>query len=391
MTVVSTKHAALSPPHSPIEWLPKEWEVLLESRKQPRYRASQVFRWIHRRGVLEPDQMTDLPQGLRADLRRTGLGACASLVDSRLSSDGTRKLLVELTDGYRVESVLIPQQNAFEAEDDSDSPADAYGVTQCISCQVGCAMGCRFCASGRAGLKRQMSAAEIISQVLIGRKALGPSEHLHGIVLMGMGEPLHNYPAVARALALLTHSDGIGVSSRRITVSTSGLVPQIDRLGREFSGRIQLAVSLHAADDQTRSRLMPINCKYPLRELISALKRYPLPKRRRITIEYTLIRGVNDSSSTARDLVDLLADLKVKVNLIALNPVPNTDYEAPFPGAVERFQEELLKAQMSVFIRQPRGRDIAAACGQLAFAVPSNRPRTGNLPSDTDSRGDVIV
>jgi 23S rRNA (adenine2503-C2)-methyltransferase len=390
MKTVTKEPAAVTAPLSPIERLPVEWEALLENWKQPRYRATQVFRWIHQRGVVETEQMTNLPQALRTELRDAGLGACASLMDTRVSSDGTKKLLIGLTDGYRVESVLIPQSALPEGDDEPDAAEDDRDVTQCISSQVGCAMGCRFCASGQAGLKRQMSAAEIISQVLIGRRTLGPSKRLHGIVLMGMGEPLHNYQAVARALTLLSHPDGIGVSTRRLTLSTCGLVPQIERLGRDFGGRVQLAVSLHASDDQTRSRLMPINRTYPLSELVAALKRYPMPRRRRITIEYTLIRGINDSIEAARALVELLSGVPVKVNLIALNPVPQTkqncddsEYQAPDPQAVFRFQEELIQADMSAFIRQPRGQDIAAACGQLALGI-------GSKPADVGCQGDVV-
>jgi 23S rRNA (adenine2503-C2)-methyltransferase len=388
MKTVTKEPSAASAPLSPIERLPPEWEALLEAWKQPRYRATQVFRWIHQRGVVETEQMTNLPQGLRTELRNTGLGACASLMDTRVSSDGTKKLLIGLGDGYRVESVLFAQSASPEGDEEREDAKDGQDVTQCISTQVGCAMGCRFCASGQAGLKRQMTAAEIISQVLLGRRTLAPSVRLHAIVLMGMGEPLHNYQAVARALTLLSHPDGIGVSTRRLTLSTSGLVPQIDRLGRDFGGRVQLAVSLHASDDETRSRLMPVNRKYPLAELIAALKRYPMPRRRRITIEYTLIRGINDSIKAARALAELLSDVPVKVNLIALNPVPQTTqnsddsgFQAPDPQAVYRFQEELLNANLSVFIRQPRGQDIAAACGQLAF---------GSQLGDPGSQGDVV-
>jgi 23S rRNA (adenine2503-C2)-methyltransferase len=352
----------------PIERLPEEWEAVFENRRQPRYRAHQVFRWIHQRGTVDPEAMTDLPLALRASLSEQGLGACASLRETRVAADGTKKLIIELSDGYCVESVLIPPRASLEDDDEADPNGSASGVTQCVSCQVGCAMGCHFCASGRAGLKRQMTAAEIVSQVLIGRSALEPSERLHGIVLMGMGEPLHNYHAVSRALRLFSHPDGVGVSTRRLTLSTCGLVPGIDQLGRDFAGRVQLAISLHASDDRTRSQVMPINDKYPLRELMAALKRYPLPRRRRITIEYTLIREVNDSLPAARTLGELLADVPVKVNLIPVNPVANLPYQAPSADRVLAFQQELMRADLSVFVRQPRGQEIDAACGQLALA-----------------------
>nr|MCU0684895.1 23S rRNA (adenine(2503)-C(2))-methyltransferase RlmN [Polyangiaceae bacterium] len=240
-------------------------------------------------------------------------------------------------------------------------------VSQCISTQVGCAMGCVFCASGVAGLKRHLRPEEIVAQVLLGRALLGPGEALRNVVLMGMGEPLHNYDATARALRLLTHPEGIALSSRRVTLSTSGLVPEIDRLGRDFQGHIGLAISLHATDDEARSRLMPINRKYPLAELMAALRRYPLPPRRRITIEYTLVQGRNDALDQARRLVRLLNGLRVKVNLIPMNPIDASTLGPPDWARVEAFQRVLTDSGLSAFVRKRRGDDVAAACGQLAL------------------------
>jgi len=240
-------------------------------------------------------------------------------------------------------------------------------VTQCISSQVGCAMGCVFCASGIAGLKRHMTAAEIVSQVILGRVAVDPNERVRNVVFMGMGEPLANYDAVARALVLLTHPDGLGLSRRRVTVSTSGLVPEIDRLGRDFAGQVQLAVSLHAANDAQRSSIMPINKKYPLAELMDALKRYPLPKRRRITIEYTLIEGVNASATDAKELARVLRGLPSKVNLIPMNAVEENPLGAPSWSTVDAFQDVLRGLGVPSFVRRRKGDDIAAACGQLAL------------------------
>jgi 23S rRNA (adenine2503-C2)-methyltransferase len=237
-------------------------------------------------------------------------------------------------------------------------------------------MGCAFCASGLAGLKRNMSAAEIVAQVLLGRAALDETSRLAGIVFMGMGEPLANYPALSRSIALLSHPDGLGMSLRRMTVSTSGLVPEIERLARDFSGQIQLAVSVHASDVDTRTRLMPINKKYPLPELIAAIRRYPLPRRRRLTIEYTLVDGVNDSRDSATSLARLLQGIRCKVNLIPMNPVPDAGLSAPTDDVVESFQRVLRDEGIDTFLRRRRGDDIAAACGQLALHGETRKVRS---------------
>jgi 23S rRNA (adenine2503-C2)-methyltransferase len=240
-------------------------------------------------------------------------------------------------------------------------------VTQCISTQVGCAMGCVFCASGVAGLKRQLLPEEIVGQVLLGRALLDEGEELRNVVYMGMGEPLHNYEATARSLRLLTHPEGIGLSTRRVTVSTSGLVPEIERLGKDFNGQIALAISLHAADDETRSALMPINKRYPLAKLIQALRDYPLPTRRRITIEYTLVSGKNDDVSEAKKVAKLLRGVPVKINLIPMNPIEASALGPPDLARVEAFQKVLIDAGYTCFIRRRRGDDVSAACGQLVL------------------------
>lgn len=238
-------------------------------------------------------------------------------------------------------------------------------------------MGCVFCASGVAGLKRHLSAAEIVSQVLLGRTLLEGEERIRNVVLMGMGEPLHNYENVARALVLLTHPEGIGLSKRRVTLSTSGLVPQIDRLGRDFGGQIALAVSLHSVSDERRSQIMPINRKHGLGELMACLARYPMPKRRRITIEYTLIEGVNDSLSEADALARLLARVPAKVNLIPMNPISGSSLGAPATEAVLAFQKRLFERGLPAFIRKQRGAEVDAACGQLALHGAAPRKKRG--------------
>jgi 23S rRNA (adenine2503-C2)-methyltransferase len=362
--------SALAKPQTAIERLPEEWESVLHGWGEPKDRALQVFRWIHQRGVTDVEQMTDLPKSLRTKLLADGLAPLLKVAESHKSIDGTRKLLVEMNDGRRVETVLIPRAAAHQAdtfEVDDEDGAHTTDVTQCVSSQVGCAMGCGFCASGIAGLKRQMSAGEIVSQVLLANRDLAGAVRIAGIVYMGMGEPLHNYAAVARSIALLTHPEGMGLSTRRITVSTSGLVKEIERLGKDFGGRVRLAVSLHASNDEARSRIMPVNRKHNIDELMTAVRAYPLPPFTRITIEYTLIEGVNASSADARKLAELLDGLRAKVNLIPMNPVPDAQLHAPTDATIDIFQDTLRRAGIDVFVRKRKGDDIAAACGQLAL------------------------
>jgi len=355
----------------------EEWEALLASWGERPFRAKQVFRWIHTRSVADPAGMTDIAKTLREKLSGASMHMPAVIERAHRAADDTRKVLVGFPDAAgsgTVETVLIPPMPDDDADDEPDdepSPSTpriaARRVTQCISSQVGCAMGCVFCASGVAGLKRHLTAGEIVAQVLLGRTLLDDGEAIRNVVLMGMGEPLHNYDAVARALRLLTHRDGLDLSSRRVTVSTSGLVPEIERLGQDFRGEVALAISLHAPTDDIRSQLMPINRRYPLAELMPALRRYPLARRRRITVEYTLIRGVNDQAAHARALSKLLRGLAVKVNLIPLNPVEGVPYAAPARDDVLTFQSQLRADGYSVFIRKTRGDEIDAACGQLAL------------------------
>jgi len=384
-------------PPPPLARTPDEWARAMTSLGGRTFHGRQVFKWLHVRGVMDARAMTDLPSGLRGSLASLGMDAVARITLERRAADDTRKLLVELAGGATVETVLIPNVTkgkshlpspvpssedadaaAADDEDDAeDAPHDEVArVTQCISTQVGCAMGCIFCASGVAGLKRHLAADEIIAQVLAGRARLDPGERLSNVVYMGMGEPLANYDATVRSLRLLTHPHGIGLSARRITVSTSGLVPEIARLGADFSGRIGLAISLHAADDETRTRLMPINKKYPLAALMEALRAYPLPPRRRITIEYTLVAGKNDDPAEAKKLVKLLRGLPVKVNLIPMNPIAASSLGPPEMRGVLGFQRILCDAGYSCFIRRRRGDEVSAACGQLVLLGAKRKVRT---------------
>ncbi|MGO9833032.1 MAG: 23S rRNA (adenine(2503)-C(2))-methyltransferase RlmN [Polyangiaceae bacterium] len=379
--------------NEPLALTPEEWTEAIRPLGGRAFHGRQVFRWMHARGVLDPDRMTDLPAALRVKLGALGIAGTIEVAQERRAADDTRKLLVRFRDGATVETVLIPSAPgakgalpspvtdasndedadaaaAVDDEDDTDPTPEAGGpvrVTQCISTQVGCAMGCVFCASGVAGLKRHLGADEIVAQVAVGRSRLGPHERLRNVVYMGMGEPLHNYAATSRSLRLLTHAEGTALSARRITVSTSGLVPEIARLGADFGGNIGLAVSLHAADDETRGRLMPINKKYPLPVLMAALRAYPLPRRRRITIEYTLVAGRNDTPGEAKKLTALLRGLPVKVNLIPMNPIEASSLGPPDLASVLLFQRVLCDAGYSCFIRRRRGDDVSAACGQLAL------------------------
>jgi 23S rRNA (adenine2503-C2)-methyltransferase len=379
----------------PLARFPEEWATEAVRLGGRTFHGKSIFKWIHLRGVTDASKMTDLPVSLRERLTAEGLTGVLTVVSERRATDHTRKLLVGMHDGANVETVLIPRVTggrsdlpsplgdgggatfedadaaaAVEDEEDEDAAPATEGfvpVTQCISTQVGCAMGCVFCASGVAGLKRHMRADEIIAQVLVGRSRLDANERIRNVVLMGMGEPLHNYEATVRALKLLSHPDGIALSTRKVTVSTSGLVPEIARLGQDFGGNVGLAISLHAADDETRSRLMPINKKYPLPVLMQALRDYPLPRRRRITIEYTLVAGKNDTAEEARKLTKLLRGLSVKVNLIPMNPIEASTLGPPNLAGVLAFQRILCDAGYSCFIRRRRGDDVSAACGQLAL------------------------
>ncbi len=349
-------------PDEPAELIaatPAELERLVESWGEPRYRGRQLFEWLHRRMVVDPERMSNLPGGLRARLAAGGGLSPVRAAETLRAADGTRKIRIALADGRAVETVLIPEGDK---------------LTQCISSQVGCAVRCTFCRSGSAGLARNLSAAEIVGQIHAARASFLPGERLRSVVFMGVGEPLHNLPRVLRALEILGHPSGMDLSSRRVTVSTVGIPRGIDRLGQASGGRASLAVSLHAADDRTRRRLVP-GARAPLAEIAEALRRYPLPRRRRFTIEYVLVSGVNDSDRAARDLVKLLEGIPSKVNLLPLNPHDRTELEPPSRQRVESFQQQLASRGVSVFARKRRGAEIGAACGQLLHLDPGDRKK----------------
>jgi 23S rRNA (adenine2503-C2)-methyltransferase len=324
----------------------------LQAEGLPTFRAEQILRWAYQRRVESFDAMTDVGRPLRAALERAfTLPVLRPSLVTR-AADHTRKLLFTLESGRAIESVIIP---------------DPPRLTACLSSQAGCAMGCEFCATARLGLQRNLTAVEIVAQLIATTRALDPGERLTNVVFMGMGEPLHNYDALIDAIEILSADWGLGLSSRRITVSTVGLLPQLERLVRETS--VSIAVSLTATTDSLRNRLMPVNRRYPLAALMDTCRTLPIAQRRRITFEYVLLAGENDTPADAARLVKLLHGIRAKVNLIPFNPFPDSGFAPPPPAKVRDFQQRLLTAGVNASVRATRGRDIQAACGQLAAAL----------------------
>ena len=330
--------------------------ALLADRAQPPYRADQILSWVYQRRQRDPGAMSNLPASLRAQL--------PELMDFRLARnltvfstrDGlTRKYVLELDDGARVECVSMETERR---------------LTFCLSSQVGCALKCSFCATGLMGLKRNLSAAEIVAQVLAMGDDHGWQDERFNLVFMGMGEPLANYDAVLNAIRILREPRGLNLGARRITVSTSGLVPQIRRLGTEGLA-LGLAVSLHATTDELRDRLVPVNRRWPLDELLRAAAEYGRAAGRRVTLEYTLLGGVNDSREDAERLSAFARALPSKINLIPYNPVPGLPWQRPAPEAVQRFAEWLYPRSPAVTVRNTLGGEIWAACGQLGGLTPA--------------------
>lgn len=326
-----------------------ELEQFVAAAEERPFRARQVMRWLWRGEADSFDAMSDLGVEFRSYLKRHFKISPAPSATIARSLDGTRKLLVALGDGEAIESVIIPA---------------GQRVTLCLSSQAGCAMGCEFCATALMGLHRNLTAAEIAAQIAAARRELAPGEELTNYVFMGMGEPLANYPRLARALSIMTSAWGMEISPRRVTVSTVGLVPAMERLLAEFPS-VNLAVSLHATTDELRDRLAPINKRYPLKILIDACRGLPIKRRDRVTFEYVMLAGINDSAGDARRLVRMLGQLKAKVNLIFFNPFPGAPFVPSPRTAVEGFQAILRQGNLTATIRESRGQDIAAACGQL--------------------------
>src|SRR5262245_14136067 len=335
------------------------FERACDERALDRFRARQVFRWAYRRGVTAFDAMTDLPQPLRAALAHDFTLPTPEIAGRERSIDGTEKFLLRLSDNRQIESVFIP-----------DTPS----MTFCISTQVGCAMACAFCLTGRMGLVRNLTAGEMVGQVRVLAGALNMLDSRFNIVLMGMGEPLHTYDETMKALRILADEHGLQVSPRRVTLSTVGLLPALERLARE-PFMPNLAISLHAPTDAVRGELVPLNRKYGVADIIAACKRFPLQRRRRITFEYVMLAGVNDSPDDARRLAKLVAGVRAKINLIPLNAAPGIPYERPSDETVDEFARVLAEHHLTVSVRKSRGRDIRAACGQLI--VEGQRQSTG--------------
>ena len=330
----------------------EEWFV--RELGQPRFRGEQVWRWIHGKGARSFEEMTNLSPSLRAEIAAKATIGTLGVAEVQTSRDGTRKLRLETRDGRSIESVLIP---------------DGEKTTQCISSQVGCALDCQFCATAKLGLVRHLDAGEIVDQVYRARALLAevePGRRITNLVYMGMGEPLHNYDNVMQSLRILTADKGAGLSQRRITVSTVGLVPKIAQLGAE-DVRPNLAVSLNASSNEIRDRLMPVNKKYPIETLLGAIRAYPLEHRRRVTFEYVLLAGVTDSLDDAARLARLLRGIRCKVNIIPWNPHPEATFARPSDAAIAAFQNECKRLGLPTYLRTPRGDDIDAACGQLAL------------------------
>jgi len=333
------------------------------------FRATQVLKWIHQQGAESFDEMTNISKSLREKLNAQAELRGPEVVSQDTSKDGTRKWVIRVDGGSCVETVLIPEGDRG---------------TLCVSSQVGCSLNCSFCSTGKQGFNRNLSAAEIIGQVRIAIKSFGPMDPANkrvvtNVVMMGMGEPLMNFERVVSAMRLMMEDNAYGLSKRRVTLSTAGVVPAIDKLGEVID--VSLAVSLHAPNDELRDVLVPVNKKYPIAELIAACNRYleKLNDKRVITIEYTMMEGVNDLPEHARQLAKLLKQVPCKLNIIPFNPFPNSGYQRPKAAAIEVFKNTMHKAGIRTTVRRTRGDEIDAACGQLVGMVDDRTKRTSQL------------
>ena len=325
-----------------------EFEELVASWGQAPFRARQVQKWLFK-GVADFAAMTDIGKEFRKLLLEKTYVSRLFLLERQHSADGSEKFSFRLEDGAVIESVLIPETDHY---------------TLCLSSQAGCAQNCRFCLTAQQGLHRNLSPAELINQILLVRSLIANPSTVTNLVFMGMGEPLANFSNLVKALTIILADWGLNFSSRRVTVSTAGLAPLIPALGRAV--RVNLAVSLNAPNDALRRRLMPVTQKYPLAQVLEACQAFPLPPHRRITFSYVLLKGVNDSPDQARELARLLRGQRAKINLIAFNPHPDLPFGRPNPAVVQEFQDILVQAHYTTMVRESRGRDISAACGQLA-------------------------
>jgi 23S rRNA (adenine2503-C2)-methyltransferase len=340
-------------------------ELLASWGEQP-FRAQQLMQWIHQSGQIDFNQMTNLGKALREKLARLSHVVLPDIVSSQKSKDGTHKWLLKLSCGNCIETVFIPE---------------ATRGTLCISSQVGCALNCSFCSTGKQGFNRNLSTGEIIAQLWVAARELSTNQGVHdkrvtNVVMMGMGEPLLNFDSVVAAMDIMMHDFAYGLSKRRVTLSTSGVLPELERL-RTLSP-VALAVSLHAPNDALRDVLVPINKKYPLAQLMRLCKSYFKDEpRRKVTFEYVMLKGVNDQSEHAAQLIKLLKDVPSKVNLIPFNPFPLTQYERSPQSTIDAFRNQLIRSGINTITRKTRGDDIDAACGQLAGEVQDRTSRSG--------------
>jgi 23S rRNA (adenine2503-C2)-methyltransferase len=323
-----------------------EVESFMKNAGLPVFRARQLLRWIYEHYAQSIDRITEFSKEMRDDLAKQAYISNLELLDRLTSKDGTEKYLFGLEDGESIESVLIPNEDR---------------LTLCISTQVGCALGCKFCITGKLGLKRSLNPHEIVDQFISVSRLIMPAR-ITNVVMMGMGEPLENVDAVIEALWRMT--DLLKIAPRRITVSTAGVVPGIKLLG-EKGPQVMLAISLNATTDAVRDRIMPINKKWPLKEILDACRKFPLNPRRRIIFEYVMLRGINDTPADAKRLIRLLHGIRSKINLIPFNPIEGSEYERPDEESVLEFQQILMGANLTAMIRKSKGEDILAACGQL--------------------------
>lgn len=328
-------------------YTPEQLAALMKEMGQPAFRAKQIFRWLHQKLVTEFSAMTDQPKALLAKLEEGYTIAAPAIARRQQSKDGTVKYLFALADGNCIETVVMRYR---------------YGLTACVSTQVGCRMGCRFCASTQAGRVRNLEAGEIAGQIYAAQKDVG--ERISHIVLMGIGEPLDNFDNVMDFLTIISSPDGVNIGMRNISLSTCGIVPMIDKLA-EKQLQLTLSISLHAPTDEMRSKMMPVNDAYPVAQLIAACRRYQQTTGRRVSFEYSMVRGVNDSPATARELASLIRGMGAHVNLIPINPVDGSPYSATDAENVKRFQTLLTDLGVNATVRRRLGSDISAACGQL--------------------------
>ncbi|WP_035907080.1 23S rRNA (adenine(2503)-C(2))-methyltransferase RlmN [Lebetimonas sp. JS138] len=331
-----------------MDYLPEE---LLEMGIKPKFRIKQLYQWIYRKYTDEFEKMQNIPKLLREKLSKEFMINPFELINHEISSDETEKFLFKLIDGRTVETVLIKmKENKY---------------TVCVSTQVGCKVGCAFCLTAKGGFVRNLSAGEIVGQVWWMKKFKNFDENKAlNVVYMGMGEPLDNYNNLIKAIKIISHPDGMNISTRRQTVSTSGIAPKIKKLGEENLG-VNLAISLHAVDDETREKLIPMNKAYNIKSVIDAIKEFPIDKRKKVMFEYLVIKNVNDDINAAKKLVKLLNGIPSKVNLIYFNPYPGTDFKRPDEESMKKFQDYLINKGIMCTIRKSKGMDISAACGQL--------------------------